>query len=436
MQTPHQVSRHSLFNLAVGVIAFGAVSASNASATPNTGDPLALAEGGATGYMSEVLDTLGQGRYWIEARYRIEYVEMDKSVASGEDGVASTLRTVLGFESGEWNDFRATIEFEDISIVGNQQFNDTISGKHAGVLPVVADPSFTGVNEVFVDYTGLEDNKFRLGRQTIVLDNARFVGNVGWRQNDQTFDAFSVTNNVVDNLTLFYSYLHNVNNIKGMNVLMASHLVNAKYNTGEWGNVTGYAYLLDYDSSTTRGLSTTTIGARWTAAKDLNDQVGLSWALEGATQSDAGNNKTSIDANYYHGEVAAKFAKAPAGLGVKLGMEVLEGNKNKAGDKFTTPLATGHKFNGWADQFLATPNAGLEDAYVGVTGKVDKAKWAVTFHQFDAQDSGMSYGDEIDAVLTYPCSKRVSLGIKAADFSGDDGMKDVTKVWLWLGINP
>ena len=44
------------------------------------------------------------------------------------------------------------------------------------------------------------------------------------------------------------------------------------------------------------------------------------------------------------------------------GYEVL-GADNGVG--FATPLATGHKFQGWADKFLTTPGDGIEDVYIG-----------------------------------------------------------------------
>src|SRR5690606_30341465 len=54
--------------------------------------------------------------------------------------------------------------------------------------PTVADPENLELNRFQVSWMR-EGTGVTLGRQRIVLDNARFVGNVGWRQNEQTFDA-------------------------------------------------------------------------------------------------------------------------------------------------------------------------------------------------------------------------------------------------------
>ena len=50
------------------------------------------------------------------------------------------------------------------------------------------------------------------------------------------------------------------------------------------------------------------------------------------------------------------------------GYELLGSDDGKVA--FNTPLATKHKFNGWADKFLGTPKEGLEDVYLTAKGKV------------------------------------------------------------------
>lgn len=52
----------------------------------------------------------------------------------------------------------------------------------------MADPECTEANQAYLQmklgtFTGIA------GRQRVILDNARFIGNVGWRQNEQTYDA-------------------------------------------------------------------------------------------------------------------------------------------------------------------------------------------------------------------------------------------------------
>ncbi|MEW6073433.1 MAG: hypothetical protein AB1726_12695 [Planctomycetota bacterium] len=424
--------RHSFPKTLAAAIGAGVLLPATVRASPAGNEP-AAGQDGAAGYASEILDALAQGRYWLEGRYRFEYVETDESIATGRQAYASILRTVLGFESGAWNGFRGTVEFENVSIIGNQQFHDGLHDRYAGVLPTVLDPEVTAINEVFLDYEGIEENLFRLGRQTILLDNQRHVGNVGFRQNDQTYDAFTVNNTYFADVKLFYGYIQNVNTILGADAPMSSHLVNARYETADWGGITGYTYLLDYDDDSA---SSSTYGVRWTAAHTVADSVDLTWALEAANQTDAYDNETDIDASYFHGEIGGSIPDAPAGLAGKAGFEILEGNEGAVGDKFSTPLATKHSFNGWADMFLTTPDAGLEDYYLGASGAVDRASWALIYHWFDANDGDDTWGDEFDAMVSYPCSKRVTVGAIYASYLAKDWMEDTTKIWLWVGINP
>ena len=60
---------------------------------------------------------------------------------------------------------------------------------------------------------------------------------------------------------------------------------------------------------------------------------------------------------------------------------------------FRTPLATLHKFQGWSDKFLVTPNAGLRDTYIGVKGKVQGIGWKLSWHDFGADEGGADFGD-------------------------------------------
>jgi hypothetical protein len=62
---------------------------------------------------------------------------------------------------------------------------------------VVADPEGTEVNQVWVGYEKYDTN-VKFGRQTFTLDNHRFIGNVIWRQNEQTYDAVSLVNNSIE----------------------------------------------------------------------------------------------------------------------------------------------------------------------------------------------------------------------------------------------
>ena len=129
---------------------------------------------------------LKDGKVDIDLRYRYEHVEQ---AGFDRDANASTLRLRLGFGTGLYHGFSAYLDFEVLRTIGADNYNSTANGKVE--FPVVPDPEDEEVNQAYLAYSAPRQTVFRLGRQRITLDNQRFVGNVGWRQLEQTFDAFS-----------------------------------------------------------------------------------------------------------------------------------------------------------------------------------------------------------------------------------------------------
>ncbi len=257
----------------------------------------------------------------------------------------------------------------------------------------------------------------------VTFGNHRFVGNVGWRQNHQTFDVISLVNSSLDKTTFSYVYVDKVNRIFGDRKAMGSHLANVAIDTGKAGKLAIYAYLLDYDDDV--ALSTATYGISLTG-KSAAGSGNFLYDLEYAQQSDYGDNPLNVDADYYRAELGFGGKK----LTGKVGYEVLEGSPGNG--RFSTPLATLHKWNGWADKFLATPLNGLEDTWLGLHGKFDGGwKCGAIYHQFSANTGGDDYGDELDLVVTYAADWKQSFGIKTAFYSADTRATDTDKIWIW-----
>jgi hypothetical protein len=116
-------------------------------------------------------------------------------------------------------------------------------------------------------------------------------------------------------------------------------------------------------------------------------------------------------------------------VSVKVGYEVLSGNEIDG--QFKTPLATLHKFNGWADRFLRTPTDGLEDLYLALNGKVGPVKWLLIYHDFNAESSSAHYGDEFDFQFLYAAPWKQGFGFKGAFYSADEHLTDVRKIWIF-----
>lgn len=261
-----------------------------------------------------------------------------------------------------------------------------------------------------------------------MLDNARFIGDVGWRQNQQTFDAAVVQDKTFDKTTLTYAYLHQINRVFSDRHPQgdwesASHVFNASYAGWSAGTLAGYAYLLDFDNSAAN--SCATYGASFSGSTGVTSELKLLYRAEVASQTDYGSSPLNYRASYWALE---------AGLGgkpgsVSLGQEVL-GNDNNVG--FKTPLATLHAFNGWADLFLTTPAAGLRDSYVKVAANLPEGFSLLAFyHRFKLDRAGATAGDEWDAQLSRKFGKNWTATAKYADFRRKlTAFPDVRKIWF------
>ncbi|MDF1881284.1 alginate export family protein, partial [Sulfurimonas sp. MAG313] len=146
---------------------------------------------------------------------------------------ALTNRLVLGVNADllgtDW--LSTYVEMTDVHSLNNNY--NGLDGKD-NANSVVADPKQTRLTQSYLDF---KYNKtiFRAGRQMVNLDNQRFIGAVGWRQMPQTFDAYAIVDNSIENLNILAAYVTQVNTIfadGGGKVNSASTetvLLNAKY---------------------------------------------------------------------------------------------------------------------------------------------------------------------------------------------------------------
>ncbi len=365
----------------------------------------------------------------VSVRYRYEHVDQD---TFADDANASTARLRLSYRTGRWRGAQGFLEFDHVFHVVARDFNSgagTSPGRER--YPVVVDPKGSDLNQLYVDFKASDDWSVRVGRQRILLDNHRFVGNVGWRQNEQTYDAIALTTDVIRNSDLIYAYVNSVRRIFGDDVPAGRnqthvHLLNAAVSlAGEW-SVTPYFYYID--NSDVPAFSTATLGARIRGKPKLGD-AHLDLLAEFATQSDAANAPVNYDAEYLH--LKADLALTSA-LSLSLGFESLGGDA-RPGRMFRTPLATLHAFQGWADQFLETPPGGIDDLYAGFSYAFDAWKLVATYHDFSAETGGGDYGSELDFSIGRKLAKNYALLFKGALFDADAApYVDTTKIWIML----
>jgi hypothetical protein len=393
------------------VTLLGAVSALalSAPAAAKDGDPVEIGEGAT-------LDLT------LNGRLRYETVEQ---AGLPDDAEALTLRLRFGSE----------IKFLDVSFLGEVEstrafvgdYNDTLPGNGIEPVPVVADPENIEINRLQVSYMK-DGTGVTLGRQRIILDNARFVGNVGWRQNEQTFDAVRGQAKFGP-VTLDATYSLSQRTVFGvdspnehfdgdlvlLNAGVDLSVVDAK----------AFAYLIDYD--TRIAFSSQTYGLLAKADIPLGP-VNINAHASYARQSDYGANPVSYDADYLNAQIGAGLF----GFDLTAGYEELGSDGGVAA--FQTPLATLHAFNGWADLFLTTPTTGLRDYYAGIGRSIGVPflpglKANLTYHQFESDFGGLDYGSEWDASLGFKLGP-VGLLAKYANYDADGFAVDTEKFWL------
>jgi hypothetical protein len=384
----------------------------------------------ATQAMAEatsIAEAITGGKAYGDFRLRYEGVEQDNAL---DDADALTLRSKLGYTTGTINGFSATLEVEDSRVVAGVEDFNAAGLNNNGTYSVVADPEVTEVDQAFIQYKS-DSVTVKAGRQVVTYDGHRFVGHVGWRQDRQTFDGVTLAASPIKGLSLNYAFLDERNRIFAdeRDVDSSDHLINVSYQT-PIGKLVGYGYLLE-DEDTDMELDTW--GASLTGSADISDSAKLLYALEFATQETEGG-ATDYDADY----TLIEAGVAVSGITAKIGYEVLGSDDGMYG--FSTPLATLHKFNGWADQFLGTPAQGLKDMYFSVGGKVAGGKWTIVYHDYEADEDTATIddlGDELNISYARPFGKNYYAGIKYADYDAGDaaaGKVDTEKLWVWVGF--
>ncbi len=366
-------------------------------------------------------------------RYRYELVDQDGFARNAN---ASTLRTRLGLKTDLGRGLTFTVEGEDVLHLGPEHFNDTVNGRTA--FPVVADPQDLMLNRIFGTWKATDWLTVDAGREAVNLDNQRFIGSVGWRQNDQTMDTAGIVLTPWKDVRVEARYVWRVNRIfgpdspKGVWSNNDIVILNGRTKLGGYGEFGAYAYLLDIPNAP--AASSQTYGLRFKGGRPLAGPVRVLYWLEYAHQSDYGANPAKFGLDYWKAEAGL----ALRGVSVKLGYERLEG---RDGIAFQTPLATLHAQNGWADKFLTTPAAGLEDRTVDVTWKPKTEGWMkrltarFVYHDYDADRGGADYGREYDALIAFRTPWQVVMTAKLARYEARTFATDTTKFWLMASVS-
>ena len=374
-----------------------------------------------------ISDAIAAGHLLLDMRARYELVDQKKTAVLRNNAEAYTLRTRIGWETADWNGFKGLVEFEDVRILGEHfavnvpgATTAPLNGASKAIYPVVNDPQVTELNRAQVTWTPSAALSIVAGRQRILIDDQRFVGSVGWRQDEQTFDAVKA-DYAIGRFKATYAYLWKVNRILGeaRDWDSDSHLFNATWSPAEALRLQGFIYALDFSNSLPNSSVTSGIKA---SGKTWVGLYQLAYAATYAKQGKYRSNTAPFDLTYWGGDVTGTFDV----YSLKLSYESLEGNGTRG---FTTPLATTHLFQGWADAFVLPLGGnksfvdGIEDLNLTFNAKprfkftyLFNTDWTLRYHDFDDQRTGANLGREWDAQVTAVINPKLSVALKYADF--------------------
>jgi hypothetical protein len=353
-------------------------------------------------------EVAAMGQFNVDARLRYESFDLDNG-APGQDRDGSSLRIRYGYTTPDFSGFTAMVEGETLTRVG---------GNVDDIHPLDEAGDGTDLNQLWVQYQDEDYGLIKLGRQIYALDDQRFIGHVGWRQNIQTFDAATANFSAVEHLSIKPFYLAEQHAVNGSHNELNAYGVNATYAFSEHFNMTGFYYQIEGDEASNADASNRTLGLRATGRFTLVD---LPWmyAASIAKQGEVGPSTLTYDATYMAADLSVQLDLLTLGAG----FEIMEAD-------FRTPLATVHKFNGFADALLPLSGFanGLEDFYLYLAYQIPVGqgiKTKLIYHWFDSESSGSSGqdgGTELDLVASYAINQYLSVLAKYGDYRSNGGI--------------
>ena len=325
--------------------------------------------GGVSAHADALLDAITGGHATIEERARFEFVNQ-----GGKAGASAlTLRSLIGFTTAPIDGLSGTVQFLNVADMTGS-YNSSVNGKTK--YASIPDPSVTDLNQANIAYTGIENTTAIIGRQIINLDDVRFVGNVDFRQNMQTFDAVTATNKSIDNLKVQGSYIWGIKDILNRHIPTQTYLAQGWWTPLTEVQLDAFGYWYGNEAKTVilgaagcglagaPACNSRTLGARIHGTLALPETISLEYKGTYAKQDPYDGGSHLIDADYVQASVKAIWN------GYFVGAEyMLMGSNGNGTYAFQTPLATKHAFNGWDEIFLTTPAKGLQSTQFNIGGK-------------------------------------------------------------------
>lgn len=398
------------------------------------------------------MDSIKDGKNLTNFRLRYEHVDQDglavAPVANDKlkDAEGLTLRSLIGWQTAPFHNFSFAGQ-----LIGVTKLMDNFNDRKGNATEVdkagyaiIVDPNHFDINQLYVDWTGIKNTRFRLGRQQVNLDNVRFIGDIGFRQVMQVFDGVSVLNKSLPDTEVYLAHYEQVTQITTKQRDGDLEIANIKYLISPTEAITGYGYLsnmnnLGYGNAwfgagalNNNGVnnaqadqSNKTLGLRLDGVHPFSPNLRALYTAEYAKQTDYADGDKRIDAHYY---------KLGGGVGIdafsiRIDQELLSSNNSQYA--FQTPFGTNHLFQGWVDKFLVTPRQGIKDTFVTATYKYADILFFADYHVLKSDEdfntvgggaatNGNKYGTEWNVSAMYHWNKNIMTKLEYGQYSEDD----------------
>ncbi len=370
--------------------------------------------------VSRIEEALTQGKVSLNLRLSYEYSNLDDA-AQHPHGEGINLQTRLGYRTADYHDTNVYLQFHSLINILDD-FN--ASGRGGNLRrDVIADPDGERIHQAYIEFNGFPETRVRSGRLEILLDDQRFIGNVGWRQNGQSFDGVTLSYNPIEKLNILGAGILRVNDIF-LEHTDVDHLLllNVGYEYDPNHHFTAFTYLLDGENNTKSARDIATYGGRLDGIYADIFLYDFTYARQGDYRQ--GENHQAYMLNSFTG---LKFDLASIGIGYN------EISGQDGGDKpFDTLFGTTHKFQGWADQFTATNGGnikeGIEEIYFKLGMTILATDFVFVYHIFNAleNEDGIyngPFGNEIDVDITRKFTDQLAGEIKLAWYNEVDNQR-------------
>ena len=387
---------------------------------------------------------MAQLKFTGEMRPRTEYRNGLKTLFNSEDDAAffTSQRTRLNLNYTDAK-FKVGLSLQDVRTWGDvAQLN-------------MSDKNQLMLHEAWGELLFNENFSLKVGRQELVYDDSRILGNVGWAQQARSHDLALLKFKTCEKGMLHIGLAYN-NDIEGLKdqlyttsyKSMQFAWYNRKYDNFNFSFLFLNNGLQRLDVDDLKTYYSQTLGTHMNYTKDKLGLTGSAYLQTGkdAADRDLSAYLVSLGANY---ALSSNF-KGNIGFEIQSGTDTNEQNTNFDNKSFTPLFGTNHKFNGHMDYFYVgnhTGNVGLVDAFIGGTYSKDKISFGATLHRFATQADLMLAGEkqdnylgtELDLSFGYKYSKSVTFKMGYSQMFASDSMEVLKggdsgegQCWGWM----